>query len=169
MHPEALALLEGAGQRVEGEAVFFDPDWVLEQVAHAPSEFHLRARDPQHDLTFGGRNMVFSSVSGPPFFRVGNERREGRLADHELMARLVHSFEELDLVTMPVIEPDDAPLDSRHLDMLLTATRAIPSRSSGPRCPRPTPRTASSSPGCCIRSESSSCPGTPGTRDRPRR
>ncbi len=124
MHEEALDLFRDAGQRVVGEVVHFDPDWVLEQVALAPSEFHLRARDPEHDLTMGGRNMVFASVSGPPFFRVGNERRDGHLADYELMSKLVESFAELDMVTMPVIEPDDAPLDSRHLDMLLTATRA---------------------------------------------
>jgi trimethylamine--corrinoid protein Co-methyltransferase len=124
LHEEALDLLRDAGQRVEGEVVRFDPDWVLEQVAHAPSEFHLRARDPQHDVTIGGRNMAFTSVSGPPFFRIGDERRDGRLADYELMAKLVHSYPELDIVTMPVIEPDDAPLDSRHLDMLLTATRS---------------------------------------------
>ncbi|CAN5432289.1 trimethylamine methyltransferase family protein [soil metagenome] len=124
LHDEALELLREAGQRVDGEVVRFDPDWVLDQVAHAPSEFHLRARDPRHDVTIGGRNMVFASVSGPPFFRVGDERRDGTLADYELMAQLVHCFPELDLVTMPVIEPDDAPLDSRHLDMLLTATRS---------------------------------------------
>ena len=124
MHDEALDRFREAGQRVEGEVVHFDPDWVLEQVAKAPSEFHLRARDPQHSVTIGGRNMVFASVSGPPFFRMGGERRDGRIADYELMAKLVHSFPELDLVTMPVIEPDDSPLDSRHLDMLLTATRA---------------------------------------------
>ena len=124
MHDEALGLLREAGQRVEGEVVHFDPDWVLEQVALAPSQFHLRARDPRHDVTIGGATMVFAAVSGPPFFRIGDERREGRLADYELMARLVHSFPELDLVTMPVVEPDDAPLDSRHLDMLLTAARS---------------------------------------------
>ncbi len=124
MHDEALDLLRQAGQRVDGEVVHFDPDWVLEQVALAPSEFHLRARDPRHSVTIGGRNMVFTSVSGPPFFRVGDERRVGTQADYELMAKLVHSFPELDLVTMPVIEPDDSPLDSRHLDMLLTATRS---------------------------------------------
>ncbi len=124
LHDEALDLLREAGQRIDGEVVRFDPDWVLEQVAHAPSEFHLRARDPRHDVTIGGRNMVFASVSGPPFFRIGDVRRDGTLADYELMAKLVHSFSELDLVTMPVIEPDDAPLDSRHLDMLLTATRS---------------------------------------------
>ncbi len=71
MHDEALDLLREAGQRVDGEVVHFDPDWVLEQVAQAPSEFHLRARDPQHSVTIGGRNMVFASVSGPPFFRIG--------------------------------------------------------------------------------------------------
>ncbi len=124
LHDEALDLFREAGQRVDGEVVRFDPDWVLEQLAHAPSEFHLRARDPRHSVTIGGRNMVFASVSGPPFFRMGDERRDGSLADYELMAKLVHSFPELDLVTMPVIEPDDSPLDSRHLDMLLTATRS---------------------------------------------
>ena len=124
LHDEALNLFREAGQRVEGEVVYLDPDWILEQIAHAPSEFHLRARDPRHTVTIGGRNMVFASVSGPPFFRMGDERRDGTLADYELMAKLVHSFPELDLVTMPVIEPDDSPLDSRHLDMLLTATRS---------------------------------------------
>ncbi len=124
MHDEALALLREAGQRVEGEVVHFDPDWVLEQVALAPSQFRLRARDPRYDVTIGGTHMVFASVSGPPFFRIGDVRRDGTLADYELMAKLVHSFPELDLVTMPVVEPDDSPLDSRHLDMLLTATRS---------------------------------------------
>lgn len=123
-HEEALERLAAAGQRIEGEAVLFDPDWVLEQVALAPSEFRLRARDPAYDLVLGGRNMVFTSVSGPPFFRMGDERRDGHLDDYTLMARLVQSFPELDIVTMPVIEPDDAPLDSRHLDMFLAATRA---------------------------------------------
>ena len=124
MHEEALEALSAAGQRVEGEVVHFDPDWVLEQVALAPREFRVRARDPQHDLVIGGRSMAFTSVSGPPFFRAGDVRRDGHLADYELMAKLVHSFPELDMVTMPVIEPEDAPLDSRHLDMLMAATRA---------------------------------------------
>lgn len=124
MHDEALEMLSAAGQRVVGEAVRFDPDWVLEQVAQAPREFRLRAREPQCDLVLGGRNMVFTSVSGPPFFRAGEERRDGHLDDYTLMAKLVQSFPELDMVTMPVIEPDDAPLDSRHLDMFLAATLA---------------------------------------------
>lgn len=120
-HPEALEILAAAGQRVDGELVRFDPDWVLEQVAKAPSEFTVRASNPAHDLVVGGDHVVFAPVSGPPFFRIGDERRDGTLADYELMASLVQSFDELDCTTTPIIEPGDRPLDSRHLDMMLSA------------------------------------------------
>ena len=41
--PEAVELLRDAGQIVEDEnRVRFDPEFILEQVAKAPSEFELR-------------------------------------------------------------------------------------------------------------------------------
>lgn len=118
LHPQALELLAAAGQRVAGEVVYFDPDWVLEQVAKTPEEFRLKARNPARSLIIGGRNSVFAPVSGPPFFRIGDERREGTIADYELMTKLVQSFDDLDFTTTPIIEPGDRPLDSRHLDMV---------------------------------------------------
>ena len=42
--PEAVELLRKAGQRVDGETVFLDPEFVLEQVAKAPREFDVQAR-----------------------------------------------------------------------------------------------------------------------------
>ena len=89
LHEEALELFRTHGQKVEDSIVRLDPDFVLEQVAKAPREFHLRARNPEHSVVLGGRNMVFPCVSGPPFFRAGDERRDGTLADYELMGRLV--------------------------------------------------------------------------------
>ncbi len=118
LHEEALEMFRAAGQKIEGEVVRLDPEFVLEQVAKAPREFHLRARNPEHSVILGGRNMVFPCVSGPPFFRAGDERRDGTLADYELMAKLVQHYPELDMATMPMVEPNDRPLDSRHLDML---------------------------------------------------
>ena len=50
LYPEALAYFEQAGQKVEGELVKFDPDWILEQVAKAPSEFTLQARNPERSV-----------------------------------------------------------------------------------------------------------------------
>ena len=46
LYPEALDYLRDAGQEVDGELVRFDPDWILEQVAKAPPEFDLQARNP---------------------------------------------------------------------------------------------------------------------------
>ena len=45
LHDEAIAVLADAGQEVDGQLVRFDPDWILEQVAKAPSEFDLQARN----------------------------------------------------------------------------------------------------------------------------
>ena len=46
MDDRALDLFRQAGQRVEDKTVFLDPDFVLEQVAKAPREFDLQARNP---------------------------------------------------------------------------------------------------------------------------
>ncbi len=117
--PEAVELFRAAGQKVEGEhLVKFDPEWVLEQVAKAPREFELQARNPANSAHIGGDNMVFASVYGPPFVREGDERREATMADFENFVRLSQVFPELDSPGGTIVEPNDRPLDSRHLDMV---------------------------------------------------
>lgn len=118
MKPEALELFRAAGQRVEDNKVFLDPEFVLAQVAKAPAEFDVQARNHDNDVHIGGDHMVFSSVYGPPFVRKGNERRDATLADYRNFAKLAQSFKVMDSVGGVVAEPNDAPLDSRHLDML---------------------------------------------------
>jgi trimethylamine---corrinoid protein Co-methyltransferase len=118
MKPEALELFRAAGQRVEDNKVFLDPDFVLAQVAKAPREFDLQARNHDNDVHIGGNHMVFSSVYGPPFVRRGDVRREATLADYRNFAMMAQSFKAIDSVGGVVAEPNDAPLDSRHLDML---------------------------------------------------
>ena len=121
MKPEALELFRAAGQKIDGDKVFLDPDFILEQVAKAPSEFQMQARNHDHDVVIGGNNMVFSSVYGAPFVRRGAERRDGTLADFIDFAKLAQSFDAMDSVGGVVVEPNDAPLDSRHLDMVSSA------------------------------------------------
>ena len=55
----ALELFRAAGQRVEDGCVCFDPEFVLEQVAKAPREFDVQARNTVH---IGGDAMVFGSA-----------------------------------------------------------------------------------------------------------
>ena len=115
--PEAIALLRAAGQRVEGDVAFLDPEFVLEQVALAPTAFELQARNAEQSVHVGGDAMVFASVYGCPFVREGEIRREATMDDFERLVKLSHAFPQIDTPGGVICEPGDRPLDSRHLDM----------------------------------------------------
>jgi len=116
--PEAVEYFRAAGQKVEGDKVFLDPEFLLEQAAKAPREFDLQARNPERSVHIGGNHMVFSSVYGPPFVRDGDVRRDAYMSDFENFVKLAHSFPQLDSTGGTIVEPSDRPLDSRHLDMV---------------------------------------------------
>jgi trimethylamine---corrinoid protein Co-methyltransferase len=119
MLPQTVELFRQAGQTVEGDnLVKLDPDFILEQVARAPREFELVARNPERSVHIGGDHMVFSAVYGPPFVREGDVRRDATMADYENFVKLSQSFDELDSPGGTIVEPNDTPLDSRHLDMV---------------------------------------------------
>lgn len=113
----ALDLFRAAGQKVEDKTVFLDPEFVLEQVAKAPREFDVQARNHEHDIHIGGDAMAFGAVYGPPFVREGDVRRDGTMDDFRNFSRLAQGFAALDSAGGVVTEPNDTPLDSRHLDM----------------------------------------------------
>ena len=113
----ARDLFAAAGQRVEDETVFLDPDFVLEQVAKAPREFDVQARNPKNSIHVGGDAMAFGAVYGPPFVREGEMRRDATMEDFSNFARLAQTFDVLDSAGGIICEPNDTPLDSRHLDM----------------------------------------------------
>ena len=117
MDDRALDLFRQAGQRVEDHTVFLDPDFVLEQVAKAPGEFDVQARNPEHNIHIGGDSMAFGAVYGPPFVREGEVRRDATMDDFRRFTKLAQSFPVLDSAGGVICEPNDAPLDSRHLDM----------------------------------------------------
>ena len=122
-HPRALDLFRDAGQTVDGDTVRFDPSFLRAQAALAPREFSMRARDPSRDLRIGGDNMIFCPVQGPPFVRIDGERRDGTMADLEQLMRLTQMTDALDTPGRNMLEPNDIPLDSRHLLRALAAIR----------------------------------------------
>ena len=119
----ALQLFRDAGQTVDGDTVRFDPDFLLAQAALAPATFSMLARNSERDLTIGGDSMIFCAAQGPPFVRIGDERREGTYDDFNNLLRLVQMTDTLDTPGRNVLEPNDLPLDSRHLMRALSAIR----------------------------------------------
>ncbi len=116
-HERALELFREAGQKVEDSTVFFDPEFVLEQVGKAPREFDVAARNPANSVHIGGDSMAFGAVYGPPFVREGEVRRDATMDDFRRFTKLAQSFSVLDSAGGVICEPNDTPLDSRHLDM----------------------------------------------------
>lgn len=128
MSERALELFRQAGQKVEGDTVYLDPEFVLAQVAQAPKEFDVQARNPANSVHIGGQSMAFGAVYGPPFVREGDVRRDGTMEDYRNFLKLSQSYAVLDSAGGVVCEPNDTPLDSRHLDMnlaLMTLTDKI--------------------------------------------
>src|SRR3989440_1776843 len=122
-HPAALDLFREAGQTVEDSTVRFEPGFLRAQAALAPPEFSLRARNPERDLVVGGDHMVFCAAQGPPFVRIGDERRDGTIDDLEQLLKLTQMADVLDTPGRNILEPNDVPLDVRHLVRALAATR----------------------------------------------
>lgn len=122
-HPAALERFRAAGQTVEGSVVRFEPGFLRAQAALAPSQFTLRARNPLRDLVVGGDHMIFCAAQGPPFVRIGDERRDGTLADLEQLLKLTQSSDVLDTPGRNILEPNDVPLDTRHLVRSLASIR----------------------------------------------
>src|SRR6267142_4693231 len=122
-HPRALELFCSAGQTVDGSCVRFDPGFLRAQAALAPSEFTLRARNPIRDLVVGGDHMVFCPVQGPPFVRIDGLRRDGTMDDLESLLKLTQVTDALDTPGRNMLEPNDVPLDVRHLVRALAAIR----------------------------------------------
>jgi trimethylamine--corrinoid protein Co-methyltransferase len=112
--------LAAAGADVDraNRRVRLDPGLVEERIATAPAAFTLRARNPDRDVTIGGRHLVFTSVGGPAFVTdLERGRRPGNWADFRDYVRLIGALNVLHQEAGGPLEPTDLPVETRHLDM----------------------------------------------------
>ncbi len=125
----ALDLCTAAGARVEraggargvGGRVRLDPAQVDVLVALAPSRFELHARNPERNLVFGERHLVFGAVGGPAFVTdLDRGRRAGTAADFDAFVRVIGSLDIIHQEGGGPLEPMDLPVVTRHLDMYRT-------------------------------------------------
>lgn len=122
--PIALQLFKDAGATVQGESVKFDKGHVRALCATAPKTYTMYARNPEKHIEFGGNNLVFSPVFGPPFVRdLEKGRRSSTLADLEKLIKLTHMIPWLHHQGGAICEPNDIPVNKRHLDMLYAHIR----------------------------------------------
>ncbi len=118
---EARALIKTAGGDVqEGSArVRFDRNLILERIATAPANFKLHARNPAHDLQFGGDHVIFAQVaSAPNCSDMDRGRRPGSHQDFRNLVRLAQSYNIIHMTGGYPVEPVDLHASIRHLECL---------------------------------------------------
>ena len=118
-HPEALEIFKKNGYKVDGQLVFFQEDQVLEKIKDIPSLFTIQARNPQHNVTIGDGFPVFAPGYGAPFLidpEIG--KRVPSILDYKNLVRLAHMLPNQDMSGHLLVEPQDIPPESAHLEMV---------------------------------------------------
>jgi len=121
LNPEALEILRASGGcDIEGETVRMGRDFVMEMIAKAPSQWTITPRNPERQITIGGRNMVFGNVSSPPNYwdmSLGRKVPGNREMCRTLL-KLSQYFNCIHFIGGYPVEPQDVHASVRHLDVL---------------------------------------------------
>lgn len=124
LHPVAAELLAAAGARMEDQLARLDRGLVLERAALAPRSFAVRGRNPERTVRIGEGGLAIAPTGGAPFvLDETGHRRPATLEDYRRFVRLNQVVPQLHLAMSAIVEPDDLPVATRHLDMDLEVIR----------------------------------------------
>lgn len=119
LNPEACTILKQAGCIVNGTNVRFGEDFVMQMVARAPRSFTITPRNPERQITLGGKSMVFVNVSSPPnAWDLERGKRAGDFATFREFMKLTQYFNCIHIAGGYPVEPVDIHASVRHLDCL---------------------------------------------------
>ena len=118
MYEPALELFRKAGLTVEDDLVRLDRGFVMEQLGLAPASFEVRGRNPERSVILGDRYLSLAPTGGAPFVLDPEKgRRSPTAEDHRTLVRFTHAVPQFHVNESGIVEPDDLPVASRHLDM----------------------------------------------------
>ena len=117
----ALAIFRRNGLRVDGDMVFFEAKDIQQALETVPAEFTIQARNPEKSIQIGGGGgLMMAPGYGPPFIiEASGEKRNATLADVHNFCKLVQTSRCLDFNSAIVVQPNDVPTATAHLDILL--------------------------------------------------
>jgi len=118
LSPKTWPILEAAGCAVDRDTgvTRFPPEVVEHFLALAPRHFTMKARNPAHDLLFGGEEIHFGSASSAPnVLDMDRGRRPGTQRDFEDLVKLNQMIPTCAFHSGHPVEPIDTPVNTRHL------------------------------------------------------
>lgn len=121
LHEGARRIMKEAGADVEAgsERVRFEPELITETIRTCPSQYRLHARNPAHDLVFGGDHISFAQMaSAPNCSDIDLGRRAGNQEDFRKLLKLGQMHNILHLSGGYPVEPIDIHPSIRHLECI---------------------------------------------------
>jgi trimethylamine--corrinoid protein Co-methyltransferase len=120
----AIDVFQNAGCKIDGQRVFLSAKMVEQQVAKAPSQFTLQARNPEKNVVIGGDHIAFIPCYGPPFVHdLDRGRRESTLEDYTNFVKLGHTSKSIDITGGMMAEPNDIAHQRRNAEMMIASMR----------------------------------------------
>ncbi len=119
---EALALWGEAGAKVDQaeQRVRIDRGLLRELIAHAPSSFTMRARNPARNRFVGENSITFFPSGGMVNFNsLKTGRRPGTKADVISLLKLIQQTNVLHMAGVQLVAMHDVPVSERHLQTQL--------------------------------------------------
>ena len=118
---EALEIFKHHGFKTDGEMVFFEQTGIEKALETVPQKFELHARNTDNSFLIGDDSYRMAPGYGPPFIiEKSGEMRPAVLEDTKKFCKLVQTSKALDFNSSIVSQPNDVPIKTVHLDMLLS-------------------------------------------------
>ena len=118
---DALDIFKQHGFKIDGEMVFFLQSDIEKALETVPETFELHARNEDNSFVIGDDSYRMAPGYGPPFIiETSGEMRNAVLDDTKKFCKLVQTSKALDFNSSIVVQPNDVPPDTAHLDMLLS-------------------------------------------------
>ncbi|VFQ46931.1 trimethylamine methyltransferase family protein [Desulfoluna butyratoxydans] len=116
---EALEIFKANDFKVEGNKVFFREEQVKKALETTPSEFIIRARDPEKSVRIGGDHFALSPGWGAPFVMdADGTRRSATMDDVENFLKLVQGSKYIDMTASGMVAPPDLDPKSASAELL---------------------------------------------------
>jgi len=118
---EALDIFKKHGYKVEGKTVFPTEAQLQKALASAPAKFTIEARNPKKSVNIGEDDFAFFPGYGAPYIITAQgQQREATMEDYDTFCKLIHTSKYLDMNGWMMIEPSDMPVETVHMDMMLS-------------------------------------------------
>lgn len=118
--PEAISIFKNHRIKTDGDVVFIGESDIEKALDTTPSQFKLLARNPLKSVNIGGRDLVITPGYGASKMIDDNgSQRPGTISDYQKFCKLVQTSKQIDVNGSIMIQPDDLPPETSHLDMML--------------------------------------------------